>query len=155
MIGANSYNNQLYNFDRQIQEKRNEIADLEKQKIQAQFAQPTILNQTIQAGPQASGVRYAESIDDVKREMIFLDTLFVNRAFTNMWYKKLNGEIKTYLLEEFIPKDEKDIRIENLENEIKKLKEQKENESSRTINSTTTEGTVSKTISTTRTDEEN
>lgn len=47
MIGANSYNNQLYNFDRQIQEKRNEIEDLEKQKIQAQFAQPTILNQTI------------------------------------------------------------------------------------------------------------
>ena len=155
MIGANGYNNQLYNFDRQIQEKRNEIADLEKQKIQAQFAQPTILNQTIQAGPQASGVRYAESIDDVKREMIFLDTLFVNRAFTNMWYKKPNGEIKTYLLEEFIPKDEKDIRIENLENEIKKLKEQKENESSRSINSTTIEGTVSKTISTTGTDEEN
>ena len=155
MIGANGYNNQLYNFDRQIQEKRNEIADLEKQKIQAQFAQPTILNQTIQAGPQASGVRYAESIDDVKREMIFLDTLFVNRAFTNMWYKKPNGEIKTYLLEEFIPKDEKDIRIENLENEIKKLKEQKENESSRSINSTTIEGTVSKTVSTTGTDEEN
>ena len=155
MIGANGYNNQLYNFDRQIQEKRNEIADLEKQKIQAQFAQPTILNQTIQAGPQASGVRYAESIDDVKREMIFLDTLFVNRAFTNMWYKKPNGEIKTYLLEEFIPKDEKDIRIENLENEIKKLKEQKENESSRSINSTTTEGTVPKTVSTTGTDEEN
>ena len=119
------------------------------------YAQPTILNQTIQAGPQQQGIRYAESVDDVRREMIFLDTLFVNRAFTNMWYKKPNGEIKTYLLEEFIPKDEKDIRIENLENEIKKLKEQKENESSRSVNSTTTEGTVPKTVSTTRTDEEN
>lgn len=155
MIGANGYNNQIYNFDRQIQEKRSEIAELEKQKIQAQFAQPTILNQTIQAGPQASGIRYAESIDEVKREMIFLDTLFVNRAFTNMWYKKPNGETKTYLLEEFIPKDEKDIRIESLENEIRKLKEQRENESSRSNNSGAAESTVSSAISTTTTDEEN
>lgn len=155
MIGANGYNNQIYNFDRQIQEKRSEIAELEKQKIQAQFAQPTILNQTIQAGPQASGIRYAESIDEVKRELIFLDTLFVNRAFTNMWYKKPNGEIKTYLLEEFIPKDEKDIRIESLENEIKKLKEQRENESSKSNNSGAAQSTVSSAISTITTDEEN
>jgi hypothetical protein len=148
----NGYNPQLYNIDRQIQEERAKMAELERQKMQAQFSQPTILNQTIQAGPQQQGIRFAESIDDVKREMVFSDVLFVNRAFTNMWYKKPTGEVKTYLLEEFIPKDEKDIRIEALENEIKKLKENK-NEPNRSDNNSTVESTVSSTVSATGTDE--
>ena len=149
MYGANGYNSQIYSFDRQIQEERNKIADLEKQKMQLQYAQPTILNQTIQTGPGGQGIRYVESIDDVKREMVFFDTLFVNKDFTNMWFKSPSGNIKTYLLEEFIPKDEKDLRIEALENEIKKIKEQRDYESSRTVNSGTVEGTVSETVSTT------
>lgn len=149
----NGYNTQFYNYDRQIQEERNKIAELERQKMQSLYTQPTILNQTIQAGPQASGIRYAESIDDVHREMAFADTLFVNKAFTNMWYKKPTGEVKTYLLEEFIPKDEKDIRIEALENEIKMLKESK-NESNRSNDNSTIESTVPTTISKTRTNEE-
>lgn len=103
----NGFNPQLYNIDRQIQEERAKMAELERQKMQT-YSQPTILNQTIQTGPGGQGVRYAESIDDVKREMIFADTLFVNKAFTNMWFKSPNGNIKTYLLEEFIPKDDKE-----------------------------------------------
>lgn len=149
MYGANGYNSQIYSFDRQIQEERNKIADLEKQKMQLQYAQPTILNQTIQTGPGGQGIRYVESVDDVKREMVFFDTLFVNKDFTNMWFKSPSGLIKTYLLEEFIPKDEKDLRIEALENEIKKMKERGEYESSRTVNSGPVEGTVSETVPTT------
>lgn len=148
MYGANGYNSQIYSFDRQIQEERNKIADLEKQKMQLQYAQPTILNQTIQTGPGGQGIRYAESVDDVKREMVFFDTLFVNKDFTNMWFKSPSGLIKTYLLEEFIPKDEKDLRIEALENEIKKMKERKEYDS-RTVNNGSVEGTVSETVPTT------
>ena len=147
MYGANGYNSQIYSFDRQIQEERNKIADLEKQKMQLQYAQPTILNQTIQTGPGGQGIRYAESIDDVKREMVFFDTLFINKDFTNMWFKSPSGNIKTYLLEEFIPKDEKDLRIEALENEIKKMKERKEYDS-RTVNNGSVEGTVSETVPT-------
>lgn len=124
----NGYNPQLYNYDKQIQEERNKIAELERQRMQAQFSQPTILNQTIQAGMQPTGIRYAESIDDVNKELVFLDTLFVNKDFTNLWMKNPQGKVKTYLLEEFIPKDEKDIKIEMLENEIKKLKEEKNND---------------------------
>ena len=152
MYGANGYNSQIYSFDRQIQEERNKIADLEKQKMQLQYAQPTILNQTIQTGPGGQGIRYAESIDDVKREMVFFDTLFINKDFTNMWFKSPSGLIKTYLLEEFIPKDEKDLRIEALENEIKKMKERKEYDS-RTVNNGSVEGTVSETVPTTTRDE--
>lgn len=150
----NGFNPQTLDIDRQIQEERNKMAELERRKMQLMYGQPTILNQTIQTGSQASGVRYAESIDEVKREMIFMDTLFVNRAFTNMWYKTPTGGIRTYILEEFIPKDEKDIKIEKLENEIKELKEQRKYEPSRTNNSATTESPVSSAVSTTGTDEE-
>lgn len=150
----NGYNNQLYNYDRQIQEERNKIAELEKQKMQALYAQPTILNQTIQTGNQQQGIRYAESIDDVRREMIFLDTLFVNRAFTNMWYKTPTGEVKTYFLEEFIPKDEKDLKIESLEKQVKELlEENKKNANKHTRDNTATTSSVSESVSTITTDE--
>lgn len=150
----NGFNPQALDIDRQIQEERNKMAELERRKMQLMYGQPTILNQTIQTGSQASGIRYAESIDEVKREMIFMDTLFVNRAFTNMWYKTPTGAIKTYMLDEFIPKDEKDIKIEKLESEIRELKEQRKYEPSRTDNNSTVEGTISSTVPTTRADEE-
>ena len=140
------YNPQTLDIDRQLQEERNKVAELERKKI-AMYAQPTILNQTIQAGPQSSGYRNAESIDDVAREMVFLDTLFVNKAFTNMWLKTPQGKVKTYLLEEIIPKDEKDLEIEALKSQIEALKKEKiENASTDTGDSTTVESTVSSTV---------
>lgn len=148
----NGFNPQLYNIDRQIQEERAKMAELERQKIQA-YSQPTILNQTIQTGPGGQGVRYAESIDDVKREMVFADTLFVNKAFTNMWFKSPNGNIKTYLLEEFIPKDEKDLQIEALKRELEDLKKEIKDEPNRSRDNATTKSTISESISTTTTDE--
>lgn len=148
----NGFNPQLYNIDRQIQEERAKMAELERQKIQA-YSQPTILNQTIQTGPGGQGVRYAESIDDVKREMVFADTLFVNKAFTNMWFKSPNGNIKTYLLEEFIPKDEKDLQIEALKRELEDLKKEIKDEPNRSRDNATTKSTISESVSTTATDE--
>lgn len=148
----NGFNPQLYNIDRQIQEERAKMAELERQKIQA-YSQPTILNQTIQTGPGGQGVRYAESIDDVKREMVFADTLFVNKAFTNMWFKSPNGNIKTYLLEEFVPKDEKDLQIEALKRELEDLKKEIKDEPNRSRDNATTKSTISESVSTTATDE--
>ena len=127
----NGYNPQLNMIDRQILEERNKINELEKQRIQAQYSQPTILNQTIQTGPGPTGIRYAESIDDVNREMIFMDTLFVNKDFTNMWYKTPQGRVRPFLLEEIIPKDEKDLRIETLEKQIKELLEKRDEDASK------------------------
>ena len=127
----NGYNPQLNMIDRQILEERNKINELEKQRIQAQYSQPTILNQTIQTGPTSGGIRYAESIDDVNREMIFMDTLFVNKDFTNMWYKTPQGRVRPFLLEEIIPKDEKDLRIETLEKQIKELLEKRDEDASK------------------------
>ena len=150
----NGFNPQLSMIDRQIIEERNKINELEKQRIQAQYSQPTILNQTIQAGPQSSGIRYAESIDDVNREMIFVDTLFVNKDFTNMWYKNPQGKVRPFLLEEIIPKDDKDLRIESLEKQVKELlEERKENENRYTRDNEAITSSISEPVQTTTGDE--
>lgn len=150
----NGFNPQLNAIDRQILEERNKINELEKQRIQAQYSQPTILNQTIQAGPGASGIRYAESIDDVNREMVFTDTLFVNRDLTNMWYKSTQGKVRPFLLEEIIPKDDKDLRIESLEKQVRELLKEKENDASKYSGDTSaTTSSVSEPIQTTTGDE--
>ena len=156
----NGYNPQIMNFDKQILEERNKIAELERQKMQALYTPPTILNQTIQAGPQSNGIKYAESIDEVNREMVFADTLFINKGFTNLWFKNPRGEVKTYLLEEFIPKDEKDIKIENLEKQLNDLKKEITNNASKyssfnQSNNSTVESTVSPELSTTTANETN
>lgn len=153
MYGMN-YNPQIMNYDRQIQEERNKIAELERQKMQTQYSQPTILNQTIQTGPGGQGIRYAESIDDVKREMIFVDTLFVNKAFTNMWYKTPTGQVKTYLLEEFIPKDEKDMQIDALKKELEDLKKEIRNEPDKSRDNKSVKSTISQPIQPTGANEE-
>ena len=149
----NGYN-QLSAIDRQILEERNKINELEKQRIQAQYAQPTILNQTIQTGPGNSGIRYAESIDDVNREMIFVDTLFVNKEFTNMWYKTPQGKVRPFLLEEIIPKDEKDLRIESLEKKVKELLEMRnENANKHTGDNAAVTSSISEPVQTTTANE--
>ena len=150
----NGFNPQLNVIDRQILEERNKINELEKQRIQAQYSQPTILNQTIQAGPTSGGIRYAESIDDVNREMIFMDTLFVNKDFTNMWYKTTQGNVRPFLLQEIIPKDEKDLRIESLEKQVKELLEKRNEDADKhTGDIAATTSTISESIQTTRADE--
>lgn len=149
----NGYN-QLSSIDRQILEERNKINELEKQRIQAQYAQPTILNQTIQTGPGNSGIRYAESVDDVNREMIFVDTLFVNKEFTNMWYKTPQGKVRPFLLEEIVPKDEKDLRIESLEKQVKELLEMRnENANKHTGDNAAVTSSISEPVQTTTTNE--
>lgn len=47
---------------------------------------------------------------------------------TNLWIKNSKGDIRTFELQEIIPKDEKDILIENLQKQIEELKENKANE---------------------------
>ena len=86
--------------------------------------------------------------------MIFVDTLFVNKAFTNMWYKTPTGNVKTYLLEEFIPKDEKDLQIDALKKELEDLKKEIRNEPNKSRDNKSVEGSVSQPIQPTGANEE-
>ena len=71
-------------------------------------------------------------IEDVYKELVLTDSMFVNKEFTNMWLKTVKGEIKSYKLTEIVKKDEKDMEIEKLKKQIEEMKGRDNNEQSRT-----------------------
>ena len=88
-----------------------------------QNQQPAI-NQIFQLSPSNSSIRYAKDIDDVKKSLVFTDTLFVDKDFNYLWFKNTSGNIKTYSLEEITEQDEKDKKIAELEAKIKSLEKE-------------------------------
>lgn len=133
------YNNQFmnpYNQQANIDRINNQIAELEKMRTQMQQPQPqpTNLTQNFQLAPTNRDViRYASSIDEVQRDAVIGETPYFSKDMSVVWVKNTKGEIKTYELNEIIPKDEKDIQIEYLQSQIEELrKEMKNNEWSNT-----------------------
>lgn len=113
------YSNQL-----NIDKINNQIAELEKMKSQMQQPQqPTNLTQNFQLTPSRESMKYASSLDEVQKDIVYIDTPFFSRDMSVVWVKNAKGDIKTYELNEIIPRDEKDLRIEYLEAQIKELKE--------------------------------
>ena len=119
------------NFSQQnLNEKiDNEIAKLQQMKSNMNQQTPAI-NQTFQLAPTNNHtIRYANTIDEVNKETIFYDTPFFSKDMSVVWIKNAKGEIRTYELNEIIPKDDKDIQIEMLQAQIDELKKGiKENE---------------------------
>lgn len=116
----NPYNNQAY-----IQELQSMKDRIDKQIQQITQPQQTPnINQTFQIAPASSqvGIRYATTIDDVNKELVFGDTPFFSKDLTVMWLKNVKGGIKAYELKEIVQKDEKDLMIENLQLQINELK---------------------------------
>ena len=78
-------------------------------------------------------MRYVNTIDDVNKEVVYFDTPFFSKDMSILWVKNTKGEIKTYELNEIVAKDEKDLQIQMLQEQINELrKEMKENEQSNT-----------------------
>ena len=123
------YNNpymNVYNPQTNIDRLNEQINNLEKLKTQMQqpVQQPTNLTQNFQIAPtNREVIRYANSIEEVQRDLVIGDTPYFSKDMSVVWVKNTKGEIKTYELTEIIPKDDKDIRIEFLEAQIKELKE--------------------------------
>lgn len=124
---GNPYNSQMYMQD--LQGLRDRI-DRQMQMANQNQPQTTPITQNFQLAPNQNnqGIKYVNSIEDVKKELVFADTLFVNKEYTLLWVKNASGEVKTYELREMIVKDEKDFKIEELEAKIDKLIKEKENE---------------------------
>jgi hypothetical protein len=101
-----------------------QMNELEKMKQQIQQpVQPTNLTQNFQISPTNRDViKYASSLEEVNRDMVIGDTPFFSKDMSVMWFKKANGEIKPYELNEIIPKDNKDLQIEYLQTQIEELK---------------------------------
>lgn len=129
------YNNpyiNTYNSQPSIDRINAQINELEKMKEQMQKPiqpQPTNLTQNFQLAPtNREVIKYAGSIDEVQRDMVIGDTPYFSKDLSVVWIKSTNGNIKTYELTEIVPKDEKDLMIENLQMEIEELKGRINNE---------------------------
>lgn len=119
------YNNpymQSYNQQSLNEKIDNEIAKLQQMKNH-NITQPAI-NQTFQLAPTNNGIRFVNDIEDVKKELAIYETPFINKDYSILWIKNAKGDIRIFELNEIIPKDEKDVLIENLQNQINKLNNQ-------------------------------
>lgn len=77
---------------------------------------PPNINQTFQLAPNQpnNNVKYATSKEEVKKELVFGDTIFVNKEYNRMWLKNARGETKEYELVEIIEVDPSTRKIEEL-----------------------------------------
>ena len=155
-----TYNN--YNPQPSLDRINDQINQLETMKKQIQQTppiqpQPTNLTQNFQIAPTTNRevIKYANSIDEVERDMVIGDTPYFSRDLSIVWIKNTKGNIKTYELTEIIPRDEKDMQIEMLQAQIDELKKgMKSNEqhytnvdeSENETSTTTSDGDVGTTV---------
>lgn len=133
---TNPYMNYQQGFNQQsINEKiDNQIAQLQQMKEQMKNNQqqpiPTNLTQNFQLAPtHQGGMKFANSLEDVNREMVYIDTPFFSKDMSVVWIKNNKNEIKTFELKEIVPLDEKDMQIQYLQSQIEELKGMIKNES--------------------------
>lgn len=123
------YGNSYYNPQNNLERINSQINELEKLKAQLQQPVQPSINQTFQLTPTTNLIRYANSLDEVKKEYVISDTPFFSKDLTVLWVKNAKGDIRSFELNEIIPKDEKDMQIEFLQAQIEDLrKEMKKNE---------------------------
>ena len=134
---------QQTNLDR-INEQINQLENIRKQMQQP--IQPTNLTQNFQLAPtNREVIRYANSMEEVQRDMVIGDTPYFSKDMSVVWIKNVKGEIKTYELNEILPKDDKDIKIEYLQAQIEELKKGiRKHESNANVNESTNESVESK-----------
>lgn len=120
--------NSVYSPQINLDRINNQIAELEKMRAQFQQQinqpqQPTNLTQNFQLAPvNREVIRYANSLEEVQRDMVIGDTPYFSKDMSVLWIKNTKGDVKTYELKEIIPKDEKDLKIEFLMSQIEELK---------------------------------
>ena len=116
-----------FNSQANIDRINAQMAELEKMKLQIQQPpqqqMPTNLTQNFQLAPtHQGGMRYANTIDDVGKEVVYADMPFFSKDMSVVWIKNNKGDIKTYELKEIVPMDEKDMQIQYLQSQIEELK---------------------------------
>lgn len=121
------YNNPYYSPQASIDRINLQMNELEKMKEQLQKSMqpsvPTNLTQNFQLAPTSqTSMRYANSIDEVQREVVMSDTPYFSKDLSVVWIKNNKGEIKSYELKEIIQKDDKDLKIDYLMAQIEELK---------------------------------
>lgn len=123
-----SQQNIMERIDNQISQLQGMKEQIKSSSVGQQNHQPAI-NQTFQLAPNSNGgIKYVNSIDDVVKENVFVDTPFFSKDLSVLWVKNATGEIKAYELNEIVKKDEKDLQIEFLTAKISELEGMIKNE---------------------------
>lgn len=139
------YNNPFlssYNAQASIDRINTQIAELEKMKQQLPQPNgtPTNLTQNFQISPNGTTMKYADSIEEVQKDIVVGDTPYFSKDMSVLWIKNTKGDVKSYELTEIIQKDEKDLQIEFLQAQIESMKkEMNKNESSSSDDAESTE----------------
>lgn len=129
-----------YNPQASVDRINSQIAELEKMKSQIPPAiqQPTNLTQNFQiASSNNNTIKYADSIEEVRKDIVVGDTPFFSKDLSVVWIKNTQGNIRTFNLEEIIEKDAKDIQIEMLLARIKEMEESRNESSSKYVDEST------------------
>lgn len=121
-----NYNiNQQNMYEQQIDNEINSLQQMKERLKNNTMQQPTAINQTFQIAPQNNnGLKFVNSIEDVQKELAIVETPFVNSSYSTLWIKNAKGDIRTFELIEIIPKDDKDILIEDLQKQVSRLSNQ-------------------------------
>ena len=116
----------LQNMRERIDKQMQQMQQLNQNQMQQQPT-PTNLTQNFQLAPNPTNneleSKYANNIDEVRNTFVMKTGVFVNKDFTSMWVKTIDGNIKTYELNEVIQQDPKDVEINNLKLELQKMRE--------------------------------
>lgn len=84
--------------------------------------QPPVQNIINTSNSSDIDVRFLNPNEDVTNILVTKRTLFIDESKSEIKLKELNGEIsKSYQI--IVPKDEKDLKIEELEGKLKELEE--------------------------------
>ena len=97
----NSPFNNVYTPQANIDRINNQINELERMRSQYQQQsnqpQATNLTQNFQLAPvNREVIRYANSIDDVQRDMVIGDTPYFSKNMDVVWVKNIKGDIINY-----------------------------------------------------------
>ena len=121
-------NNYQPNFTQQSLNEKidNEIERLKQMKTNMQQpVQP--ITQNFQLAPSHTGIRYANSLEEVQKEIVYVDTPYFSKDLSILWLKNAKGDIKAYELKEIVQKDEKDILIDSLQMQLNELRKEIKN----------------------------
>ena len=120
------FNNPYFNQQSNIERINNQIKELENLKGQYQNIPQQPIQNIINTNANQSiefEARFVNENEEVENIPINRKTAFISPKNGYLKIKEINGDITKYDL--IPPKDEKDLRIEELEKKIKEMEEQK------------------------------
>ena len=106
----------------------NQIKSYQQTQMQQPIQQPQIpqVNQTFQLAPNSMNneleSKYVNNVDEVRNTFVMKTGVFVNKDFTALWVKGVDGNIRTFRTEEIVEMDEKDREIYMLKKQIEEMK---------------------------------